>query len=66
MRKINNKKSLVLGDGNGNYVPNIIRGGNAIPLGNNFYYIKGRKHSAGGVDIGADPKLVLKLRVKKL
>lgn len=61
MRKINNKKSLVLGDGNGNYVPNIIRGGNAIPLGNNFYYIKGRKHSAGGVDIGADPKTGLEV-----
>lgn len=61
MRKINNKKSLVLGDGNGNYVPNIIRGGNAIPLGNNFYYIKGKKHSAGGVDIGADPKTGLEV-----
>lgn len=61
MRKINNKKSLVLEDGNGNYVPNIIRGGNAIPLGNNFYYIKGRKHSAGGVDIGADPKTGLEV-----
>ena len=61
MRKINNKKSLVLGDGNGNYVPNIIRGGNAIPLGNNFYYIKGRKHSAGGVDIGGDPKTGLEV-----
>lgn len=61
MRKINNKKSLILGDGNGNYVPNIIRGGNAIPLGNNFYYIKGRKHSAGGVDIGADPKTGLEV-----
>lgn len=61
MRKINNKKNLVLGDGNGNYVPNIIRGGNAIPLGNNFYYIKGRKHSAGGVDIGADPKTGLEV-----
>lgn len=61
MRKINNKKSLVLGDGNGNYVPNIIRGGNAIPLGNNFYYIKGRKHSAGGVYIGADPKTGLEV-----
>lgn len=61
MRKINNKKSLVLGDGNGNYVPNIISGGNAIPLGNNFYYIKGRKHSAGGVDIGADPKTGLEV-----
>ena len=61
MRKINNRKSLILAAGNGNYVPNIIRGGNAIPLGNNFYYIKGRKHSAGGVDIGADPKTGLEV-----
>lgn len=35
-------------------VPNVIRGGVAIPLGNNFYYMKGRKHSAGGIDIGKD------------
>ena len=61
MRKINNRKSLILSAGSGKYVPNIIRGGNAIPLGNNFYYIKGRKHSAGGVDIGADPKTGLEV-----
>lgn len=34
--------------------PNIIRGGQAIPLGNNFYYMQGRKHSNGGIDIGKD------------
>lgn len=61
MRKINNRKSLILAAGGGKYVPNIVRGGNAIPLGNNFYYIKGRKHSAGGVDIGADPKIGLEV-----
>ena len=61
MRKINNRKSLILAAGGGKYVPNIVRGGNAIPLGNNFYYIKGRKHSAGGVDIGADPKTGLEV-----
>lgn len=61
MRKINNRKSLILVAGGGKYVPNIVRGGNAIPLGNNFYYIKGRKHSAGGVDIGADPKTGLEV-----
>lgn len=61
MRKINNRKSLILAAGGGKYVPNIIRGGNAIPLGDNFYYIKGRKHSAGGVDIGADPKTGLEV-----
>lgn len=61
MRKINNRKSLILAAGGGKYVPNIVRGGNAIPLGDNFYYIKGRKHSAGGVDIGADPKIGLEV-----
>jgi hypothetical protein len=61
MRKINNRKSLILATGGGKYVPNIVRGGNAIPLGDNFYYIKGRKHSAGGVDIGADPKTGLEV-----
>ncbi len=61
MRKINNRKSLILTAGGGKYVPNIVRGGNAIPLGDNFYYIKGRKHSAGGVDIGADPKTGLEV-----
>lgn len=61
MGKINNRKSLILAAGGGKYVPNIVRGGNAIPLGNNFYYIKGRKHSAGGVDIGADPKTGLEV-----
>lgn len=61
MRKINNRKSLILAAGGDKYVPNIVRGGNAIPLGNNFYYIKGRKHSAGGVDIGADPKTGLEV-----
>jgi hypothetical protein len=34
--------------------PNIIRGGKAIDLGNNMYYIAGRKHSNGGVDVGKD------------
>lgn len=34
--------------------PNIVRGGAAIPLGNNFYYMAGRKHEAGGIDIGND------------
>lgn len=34
--------------------PNVIRGGRAIPLGNNYYYMSGRKHSQGGIDIGKD------------
>lgn len=33
-------------------VPNIVRGGIAIPLGRNYYYMRGRKHSTGGIDIG--------------
>lgn len=62
MRKINNRKNLILAAGGGKYVPNIVsKDAAAIPLGNNFYYIKGRKHSAGGVDIGADPKTGLEV-----
>lgn len=62
MRKINNRKSLILAAGGGKYVPNIVsKDAAAVPLGNNFYYIKGRKHSAGGVDIGADPKTGLEV-----
>lgn len=33
-------------------VPDVRAGGVAIPLGNNFFYMKGRKHSTGGIDIG--------------
>lgn len=36
--------------------PKVVRGGKAIPLGNNFYYMKGLKHEQGGIDIGADDK----------
>ena len=36
--------------------PKIQSGGKAIPLGKNYYYMKGRKHEQGGIDIGADPK----------
>lgn len=36
--------------------PKVIRGGKAIPLGNNFYYMQGRKHEQGGIDLGADDK----------
>lgn len=32
--------------------PNVVRGGVAIPLGNNFYFMSGRKHEQGGIDIG--------------
>lgn len=36
--------------------PNVVSGGVAIPLGENMYLMKGRKHKNGGIDIGNDPK----------
>lgn len=36
--------------------PKIVRGGIAVPLGNNFYYMRGRKHEQGGIDVGSNPK----------
>lgn len=36
--------------------PKVVRGGKAIPLGNNFYYMRGKKHEQGGIDLGADDK----------
>lgn len=36
--------------------PKVVHGGTAIPLGNNFYYMRGRKHEQGGIDLGADDK----------
>lgn len=43
--------------------PNIVRGGVAIPIPNknNYYYIKGRKHEQGGIDIGKDPRTGLEV-----
>lgn len=41
--------------------PNIVSGGVAIPMGNNTYYMKGRKHSQGGIDIGEDPETGLEV-----
>ena len=42
--------------------PNIVRGGIAIPLGRtNFYYMKGRKHEQGGIDIGKNPRTGLEV-----
>lgn len=37
-------------------VPNVVDGGIAHPLGNNFFYMNGRKHSQGGIDIGPSDK----------
>lgn len=36
--------------------PKVVRGGKVIPLGNNFYYMQGKKHEQGGIDLGADDK----------
>ena len=36
--------------------PNVVSGGVAIPLGENMYLMRGRKHKNGGIDIGNDPK----------
>lgn len=43
------------------YKPNIVRGGGAIPLGNNYYYMIGRKHKNGGIDIGKNDKTGLEV-----
>lgn len=40
----------------GGKIPNVVAGGIAQPLGNNFFYMNGRKHSQGGIDIGASDK----------
>lgn len=40
----------------GGKIPNVVAGGVAQPLGNNFFYMNGRKHSQGGIDIGPSDK----------
>ncbi|UWI19287.1 MAG: hypothetical protein [Bacteriophage sp.] len=40
----------------GGKIPNVVDGGIAHPLGNNFFYMNGRKHSQGGIDIGPSDK----------
>ena len=41
--------------------PNVVRGGIAIPLGRNYYYMDGRKHKNGGIDIGKNPSTGLEV-----
>ena len=41
--------------------PNVVRGGKATNIGNNLYYMNGRKHSQGGIDIGKNPKTGLEV-----
>ena len=62
MKKNKAKDGIVVNAGNGNYIPNIVRGGAAIPIGKkNFYYMQGRKHEQGGIDIGRNPKTGLEV-----
>lgn len=62
MKKKKAKDGIVVNAGNGNYIPNIIRGGAAIPIGKkNFYYMQGRKHEQGGIDVGANAKTGLEV-----
>ena len=62
MSKNKAKNGIVVNAGNGNYIPNIVRGGAAIPIGKkNFYYIQGRKHEQGGIDVGRNAKTGLEV-----
>ena len=50
---MNMKNKLIIKKGSKNALaPNVVGGGIAIPIGNNMYYMKGRKHEQGGIDIG--------------
>lgn len=62
MEKNKAKDGIVVNAGNGNYIPNIVRGGAAIPIGKkNFYYMQGRKHEQGGIDVGRNAKTGLEV-----
>lgn len=62
MKKNKAKNGIVVNAGNGNYIPNIVRGGAAIPIGKkNFYYMQGRKHEQGGIDVGRNTKTGLEV-----
>lgn len=62
MKKNKAKNGIVINAGNGNYIPNIVRGGAAIPIGKkNFYYMQGRKHEQGGIDVGRNAKTGLEV-----
>lgn len=36
--------------------PNVVAGGSAISLGNNLFYMRGRTHKQGGIDVGKNPR----------
>lgn len=41
--------------------PKVVAGGTAVPLGKNFYYMTGKKHKDGGIDVGKNPKTGLEV-----
>lgn len=43
------------------YKPNVIRGGRATNIKGNLYYMSGRKHESGGIDIGKNPRTGLEV-----
>lgn len=43
------------------YEPNIVRGGRATNIKGNLYYMSGRKHESGGIDIGKNPRTGLEV-----
>lgn len=43
------------------YEPNIVRGGRATNIKGNLYYMSGRKHETGGIDIGKNPRTGLEV-----
>lgn len=53
---MNNTAGRLINYAVGGKVPNVVAGGIAQPLGNNFFYMNGRKHSQGGIDIGPSDK----------
>lgn len=67
MKKNKAKNGIVVNAGNGNYIPNIVRGGAAIPIGKkNFYYMQGRKHEQGGIDVGHNAKTGLEVEGEEI
>lgn len=46
--------------------PNIVRGGTAVPIGANYYYMRGRKHEQGGIDVGTNPKTGLEVEDQEI
>lgn len=42
-------------------IPKIIRGGRATHIKDNLYYMSGRKHEVGGIDIGKNPRTGLEV-----